>query len=93
MNTVTKISKAKSSYERKLERDRIVDRLEVQIHNMDYAANQAMINLHIDLKTYDDKDYFDLQRVLSTNKPAEEMVDAGDLVHKFGVKFGNAKLN
>ena len=50
VNTVTQIPKAKSSYERKLERDRIVDRLEVQIHNMDYAANQAMINLHIDLK-------------------------------------------
>ena len=93
VNTVTQIRKAKSSYERKLERDRIVDRLEVQIHNMDYAANQAMINLHIDLKTYDEQDYFDLQRVLSTNKPAEEMSDAGDLVRRLGGKFGNAKLN
>lgn len=93
VNTVTQIPKAKSSYERKLERDRIVDRLEVQIHNMDYAANQAMINLHIDLKTYEEQDYFDLQRVLSTNKPAEEMADAGDLVRRLGGKFGNAKLN
>lgn len=93
VNTVTQIPKAKSDYERKLERDRIVDRLEVQIHNMDYAANQAMINLHIDLKTYEEQDYFDLQRVLSTNKPAEEMADAGDLVRRLGGKFGNAKLN
>lgn len=60
---------------------------------MDYAANQAMIKLHIDLKTYDEQDYFDLQRVLSTNKPAEEMADAGDLVRRLGGKFGNAKLN
>ena len=60
---------------------------------MDYAANQAMIHLHIDLKTYDEQDYFDLQRVLSTNKPAEEMQDAGDLVRRLGGKFGNAKLN
>lgn len=60
---------------------------------MDYAANQAMTQLHIDLITYDNQDYFDLQRVLSTNKPAETMVDAGDLVRRLGGKFGNAKLN
>lgn len=65
----------------------------MQLQNLDYAANQALVNLHIDLKTYDNQDYFDLQRVLSTDKPGEQMVDAGSLVHQYGGKFGNANLN
>jgi hypothetical protein len=45
------------------------------------AEKEAIINLHWDLNTYDEADYYELNDILSAKKPEEREVDPLSLIH------------
>ena len=48
---------------------------------MKLAEKEAIVNLHWDLDTYDEADYFELNDILAAKEPKDREVDPLSLIH------------
>lgn len=53
--------------------------------DMDYAAKEALINLHIMPKDYDEADYYRLNEVMAALPRKDRMQDPEELIKSLGI--------
>lgn len=51
-----------------------------RVEDLKLAEKEAIVNLHWDLVTYDEADYFELNDILSAKEPKDREVDPLSLI-------------